>query len=65
MSEKILIAEVSDNTVWYDYFPFYQNVWLVRTNNIYTDLASSTFELERRFARISRTTYDHVYYRPG
>jgi hypothetical protein len=44
--EKILIAEVSDNTVHYDYFPFYQNVWLVRTNNIYSDLADSQFELE-------------------
>jgi hypothetical protein len=44
--EKILIAEVSDNKVWNDFFPFYANVWLVRTNNIYSDLADPDFELE-------------------
>jgi hypothetical protein len=45
-NEKILIAEVADNIIWYDFFPFYSHVWLVRANNIYTDIADPDFELE-------------------
>lgn len=46
MLEKILLAEVSDNTIWYDYFPYAQNVWLVKTDNIYTDFSHIDFNLE-------------------
>lgn len=45
-TEKILIAEVSDNTIHYDFFPFFANVWLVRTDNDYTGFADPVFELE-------------------
>jgi hypothetical protein len=44
--QKILIAEVSDNTTWYDYFPWAANVWVVATTNIYTGLISADFEPE-------------------
>lgn len=44
--QKILIAEVSDNTTWYNYFPYCAHVWVVATNNIYTGLISSDFEPE-------------------
>jgi len=43
--DKILIAEISDNEVWYKFFPYYGNTWLVRTNNIYIDLAHPDYEL--------------------
>lgn len=45
-TQKIIIAEVSDNTVWYKYFPYYANVWLVQTNNDYTGISDPDFELE-------------------
>lgn len=46
MSEKVLIAEVADNTVWYDFFPYAQNVWLVQTDNDYSTFANIDFGLE-------------------
>lgn len=45
-TEKILIAEISDNTAWYKYFPYAQNVWLVQVDNDYSDFADADFELE-------------------
>jgi hypothetical protein len=45
--QKILIAEVSDNKTWYNWWPYSQNTWFVRTNNVYTDFADSDYELEK------------------
>ncbi|NIU83408.1 MAG: hypothetical protein GWN64_07995, partial [Candidatus Thorarchaeota archaeon] len=44
--QKILVAEVADNTVWYKFFPHTQNVYFVRTDNIYAGFANSQFELD-------------------
>ena len=44
-NEKIVIAEVADNRVHYEFFPYAANTWIVQTNNDYSSISDPDFEL--------------------
>ena len=44
--DKIFIAEISDDLVHSEYFPFNAFTWGLKTNNDYTGIASPDYELE-------------------